>query len=95
MPGVRLGRPTVVGVERRALRFDELVEGVRVEHLIQPLVERVPAGRRQLIRRQSTTPASVRGPCDDPWPCRECSTADRSCRSPFNHGLLARALVVE
>ena len=37
---------------------------------------------------QPTTPASARGPCDDSWPCREFSTSDRSCRSPFNHGLL-------
>ena len=39
--------------------------------------------------RQSTTPASVRGPCVDPSPCRQGSTRDRSCRSTdFNHGLL-------
>jgi hypothetical protein len=46
----RAGRQTrsteLVRVERRALRFDELVERVRVEHLIQPLIERVSAGAR-------------------------------------------------
>lgn len=36
----------LVRVERGALRFDELVERVRVEHLIQPLIERVSAGAR-------------------------------------------------
>ena len=61
VPGVRLGRPTVVGVERRALRFDELVEPVRVEHLIQPLIERMPAGPRQFVRRdpQSRRPCAI------------------------------------
>jgi hypothetical protein len=39
------------GVEWRALRLDEFIEGVGVEHLIETLVKRVPAGRRQLIRR--------------------------------------------
>ena len=49
------------GVERRALRFHELVEGVCLEHLIQPLVERVPTGRRQIIRRnpQPRRPCAV------------------------------------
>ena len=61
MPGVRLGRPSVVGVERRALRLDELVEPVRVEDLIQPLIERMPARARQLVRRdpQSRRPCAV------------------------------------
>ena len=39
------------GVERRTLRFDERVEGVRVEHLIQSLIERMAASGGQLIRR--------------------------------------------
>jgi hypothetical protein len=47
---IRAGRQTrstdLVRVERRALRFDELVERVRVEHLIQALIERVPAAAR-------------------------------------------------
>lgn len=38
-----------VGVERRALRLHERVEGVRVEHLIQPLIERMAAGLGQLV----------------------------------------------
>jgi hypothetical protein len=38
------------GVEQRALRLDEGIERVRVEHLIETLIERVPARPRQLIR---------------------------------------------
>ena len=39
------------GVERRALRFDERVDPMLVEYLIQPLVERLPARDGQLVRR--------------------------------------------
>ena len=48
-------------IERSALRFDEFIEGVRVQDSIQALVERVPAGRRQLISRnpQSRCAGSV------------------------------------
>jgi len=55
-------------VERRTLRFDERVEAVRLEHLIQPLIEQV-AGRWAAARwSRSTIRASVRGLFDDPWP---------------------------
>jgi hypothetical protein len=49
----------------------------------QPRIEPVPASRRQLIGGNPPIAASVRGPCDDPWPYRDCSTADRSGRSPL------------
>ena len=48
-----------VGVERRALRLHELDEGMRVEDLIQSLVERVSAGPGQLIGGDPQT----RRPC--------------------------------
>jgi len=35
-----------VRIERGALGFHEVVEAVRVEHLVQPLVERMAARRR-------------------------------------------------
>ena len=38
-------------VEPGALGLDEVVERVVIEDAIQPLVERVPAGRRQVTRR--------------------------------------------
>jgi hypothetical protein len=49
------------GVERRTLRFDEHVEAVVVQDLIQPLIERMPARGRQLVGRdpQSWRPRSI------------------------------------
>ncbi len=54
-PEVGAGRqtrpPDRDGVERGALRLDERVEVVRVEDLVQSLIERMPAGARQVVRR--------------------------------------------
>ncbi len=62
-PEVRARRQTRAAhrgrVERRALRFDERVEAVRVEHLIQSLIERMPTGDRQVVRGDP----HVRCPC--------------------------------
>jgi hypothetical protein len=63
-PEVRARRQTRAAdgrIERGALRFDEIVEGVRVQDLIQALVERMPAGGRQLIggNPQSRCPGAV------------------------------------
>jgi hypothetical protein len=38
-------------VERRALRLDEVIEAVCVEQRIQSLIKRMPAGPRQIVRR--------------------------------------------
>ena len=56
------------------LAFDEFIEGLRIEHLIQTLIERGAASGEAARSRQSITVASVRDPFVDPWPCRECST---------------------
>ena len=62
---IRAGRQTGSAprrrIERRTLRFDELVEPVRIEDLIQSLIERMAARRRQFIRRnpQSRRPCAV------------------------------------
>ena len=64
-PEVHAGRQTRAPqrrrVERRALRFDELVKPVLVENPIQPLIERMPAGGGQLVRGdpQAGCPCSV------------------------------------
>ena len=51
-------------IERRALRFHEVVEPVLVEDLIQALIERVATGLRQLIGRdpQRRCPRSILAP---------------------------------
>ena len=80
------------GIERRTLRFDEVVEAVRVEEVIQTLVKRVTARGGQLIRGNPTTQASVPNLCVDSWPCQSVVRGiDRvdPLRS-FNHGLLGR-----
>ncbi len=66
---------------RRALVLDKGVEARVVEHLVQPLVERMPRALRQvcaahphrLLLRPAAAFAHRHGP--------ECSTRDRSCRS--------------
>ena len=64
-PEVRAWRQTRpahgLRIERGALGFDEFVERVRVEHLIQPQVERVPAGSGQFIgsNPQSRRPCAI------------------------------------
>ena len=73
--------PDPVGVKPRALVLDESVEARIVEHLVQPLVERMPRALRQicaghphrLLPRSAAAFAHRHG--------RECSTRDRSCRS--------------
>ena len=70
-----------VGVKPRALGLDEGVKAGVVEHLVQPLVERMPRALRQicaghphrLLPRSAAAFAHRHG--------RECSTRDRSCRS--------------
>jgi hypothetical protein len=70
-------------------RFKMFAWPRRCVRRIPPVAGRTGARRSAATHwRQSTIPVSGRGPCDDPWPCRECSTADRSCRSPCNRGLL-------
>ena len=51
-----------VRVERGALAFHERIEAMRVEHLVQPLVERMAARRWQLVRGnpQPRRPCAVR-----------------------------------
>ena len=68
------------GIERRTLRFDEVVEAVRVEEVIQTLVKRVTARGGQLIvaiHNPGVRPRSLRRLMAMP----KCSTRDRSCRS--------------
>jgi hypothetical protein len=51
-PEVTAGRKTRAarrGVERRALRLDEVVEAGGIEDLIQPDVERMPGAARQVL----------------------------------------------
>ena len=59
-----------VRVERRALAFHERIEAMRVEHMFQPLVETDGRPAWAARSRQSTIPASGRGPCVAPSPCR-------------------------
>ena len=64
------------------MRLDKRVERVRVQDLIQPLIERMPARDRQRVRRdpQSGVRARSLRRLMAMW---ECSTQDRSCRSLF------------
>ena len=81
----------VVRVERRALRLHELVEGMRLEDLMQSLVERVSAGPGQLIGGDPQTRR----------PCAVLATTHSHAGSvvrridrvdpPFHHGLLGSA----
>jgi hypothetical protein len=80
------------GVERAALVLDEPVEPMGVQQRVQAGIERMPRRRRQVRcrnpqRRLICFTRTHRH-------LRQCSTRDRSCRSPtrsdFNHGLLKR-----
>ena len=68
------------------LTFDEIVEVVLGQPLIQSRVEWVTGGRRK-IRRRHPFPAAARGRVF-PWTCAKCSARDRdqSCRSVHANG---------
>jgi hypothetical protein len=80
VPGRRLGRPSLAWNGAYCVSTNSSTVGI--EHLIEPLVERVPASRRQLIRRdpQSRRPRAVSTSTHGHG---QCSTRDRSCRSPI------------
>src|SRR5882762_10441980 len=75
------------GIEWLALTFDEIIEVVLGQPLIQSRVEWVTGGRRKIRRRHP----HFRLPLADaffPWTRAECSTRDRdqSCRSVHANG---------
>ena len=77
-------RPSHRRVEPRAQSFDECVEAGRAQNLVQARVERMPGALRQ-IRPRPISIAATRRSALCLAPCAECSTADRSCRSPVSH----------
>jgi len=59
-PGGQAGAAHRGGVEAGTLRFDEVVEAVLSQQLIQPTIEGMTRGRRQVRRRHPHRRLAVR-----------------------------------